>query len=206
MRKWECTICGYIHEGDEPPKECPVCGAGPEYFKEIIEKEGETLTEQVVQPDGDEDGGKQEKAGGLAALVMKHHLHPIAVHTPNGVLPLAVVFLFIALVLGGSSFEKASFYSLVFVLLAMPAVIMTGYIAWQKRYKGARTKIFGIKIGATIVVCATLLAMVVWRIVDPEVATSAGRWTYFLISVVSVAAAGLAGHMGGKLVFGSRDG
>ena len=72
--------------------------------------------------------------------------------------------------------------------------------------KGARTKIFGIKIGATIVVCATLLAMVVWRIVDPEVATSAGRWTYFLISVVSVAAAGLAGHMGGKLVFGTRDG
>jgi len=206
MRKWECTICGYIHEGDEPPKECPVCGAGPEYFKEIIEKEGETLTEQVVQPDGDEAGGKQEKAGGLAALVMKHHLHPIAVHTPNGVLPLAVVFLFVALVLGGSSFEKASFYSLVFVLLSMPAVIMTGYIAWQKRYKGARTKIFGIKIGATIVVCATLLAMVVWRIVDPEVATSAGRWTYFLISVVSVAAAGLAGHMGGKLVFGTRDG
>ena len=206
MRKWECTICGYIHEGDEPPKECPVCGAGPEYFKEIIEKEGETLTENVVQPDGIEDGGKQEKAGGLAALVMKHHLHPIAVHTPNGVLPLAVVFLFIALVLGGSSFEKASFYSLVFVLLSMPAVIMTGYIAWQKRYKGARTKIFGVKIGATIVVCATLLAMVVWRIVDPEVATSAGRWTYFLISVVSVAAAGLAGHMGGKLVFGTRDG
>lgn len=206
MKKWECTICGYIHEGDEPPKECPVCGAGPEYFKEIIEKEGETLTEQVVQPNGDEAGGKQEKAGGLAALVMKHHLHPIAVHTPNGVLPLAVVFLFIALVLGGSSFEKASFYSLVFVLLSMPAVIMTGYIAWQKRYKGARTKIFGVKIGATIVVCATLLAMVVWRIVDPEVATSAGRWTYFLISVVSVAAAGLAGHMGGKLVFGTRDG
>lgn len=206
MRKWECTICGYIHEGDEPPKECPVCGAGPEYFKEIIEKEGETLTEHVVQPDGIEDGGKQEKAGGLAALVMKHHLHPIAVHTPNGVLPLAVVFLFIALVLGGSSFEKASFYSLVFVLLSMPAVIMTGYIAWQKRYKGARTKIFGVKIGATIVVCVTLLAMVIWRIVDPEVATSAGRWTYFLISVVSVAAAGLAGHMGGKLVFGTRDG
>ena len=206
MRKWECTICGYIHEGDEPPKECPVCGAGPEYFKEIIEKEGETLTEQVVQPDGDEAGGKQEKGGGLAALVMKHHLHPIAVHTPNGVLPLAVVFLFIALVLGGSSFEKASFYSLVFVLLSMPAVIMTGYIAWKKRYKGARTKIFGVKIGATIVVCATLLAMVVWRIVDPEVATSAGRWTYFLISVVSVSAAGLAGHMGGKLVFGTRDG
>ena len=206
MRKWECTICGYIHEGDEPPKECPVCGAGPEYFKEIIEKEGETLTEQVVQPDGDEAVGKQEKAGGLAALVMKHHLHPIAVHTPNGVLPLAVVFLFIALVLGGSSFEKASFYSLVFVLLSMPAVIMTGYIAWQKRYKGARTKIFGVKIGATIVVCVTLLAMVIWRIVDPEVATSAGRWTYFLISVVSVAAAGLAGHMGGKLVFGTRDG
>jgi len=35
MRKWMCTICGYIHEGDEPPEVCPVCGASREDFEEI---------------------------------------------------------------------------------------------------------------------------------------------------------------------------
>jgi len=23
--KWQCLVCGYIHEGTEPPKECPAC-------------------------------------------------------------------------------------------------------------------------------------------------------------------------------------
>ena len=32
MKKWECTVCGYIHEGPEPPDECPVCGADKSQF------------------------------------------------------------------------------------------------------------------------------------------------------------------------------
>lgn len=35
MKKWRCTICGYIHEGNEPPESCPDCGVGPELFEEI---------------------------------------------------------------------------------------------------------------------------------------------------------------------------
>ena len=35
MAKWECTVCGHIHEGDEPPDECPVCGADKEDFERI---------------------------------------------------------------------------------------------------------------------------------------------------------------------------
>jgi flavorubredoxin/NADPH-dependent 2,4-dienoyl-CoA reductase/sulfur reductase-like enzyme len=34
-RKWKCLVCGYIHEGDEPPASCPVCGVGPDQFTEI---------------------------------------------------------------------------------------------------------------------------------------------------------------------------
>jgi len=26
-KKWKCTVCGYIHEGDKPPDICPVCRA-----------------------------------------------------------------------------------------------------------------------------------------------------------------------------------
>lgn len=33
--RWKCRICGYIHEGPEPPDECPVCGAGKEMFDPV---------------------------------------------------------------------------------------------------------------------------------------------------------------------------
>ncbi|MBF0145436.1 MAG: rubredoxin [Magnetococcales bacterium] len=35
MKKWKCTVCDHIHEGDAPPKRCPVCGEGPEAFEKI---------------------------------------------------------------------------------------------------------------------------------------------------------------------------
>lgn len=35
MKKWVCTVCGYIHEGDAPPEKCPTCQAPAEKFKEM---------------------------------------------------------------------------------------------------------------------------------------------------------------------------
>lgn len=32
MKRWICTVCGYIHEGDTPPDICPQCGAPKEKF------------------------------------------------------------------------------------------------------------------------------------------------------------------------------
>ncbi|MCI8805539.1 MAG: NADH peroxidase [Clostridiales bacterium] len=34
MKKFVCTICGYVHEGDCPPEKCPQCGAPASKFKE----------------------------------------------------------------------------------------------------------------------------------------------------------------------------
>jgi rubrerythrin len=34
MKKWICTVCGYVHEGDTPPEKCPQCGVGADKFKE----------------------------------------------------------------------------------------------------------------------------------------------------------------------------
>ena len=33
--RWVCTVCGYIHEGDEPPEMCPVCGVGADMFEKL---------------------------------------------------------------------------------------------------------------------------------------------------------------------------
>ena len=34
MKKFVCTICGYVHEGDSAPDECPICKAKADKFKE----------------------------------------------------------------------------------------------------------------------------------------------------------------------------
>ncbi|MDH3937081.1 MAG: rubrerythrin family protein [candidate division Zixibacteria bacterium] len=31
--KWKCSVCGYIHEGTEPPGKCPCCAHGLEHFE-----------------------------------------------------------------------------------------------------------------------------------------------------------------------------
>ncbi|MGL4666147.1 MAG: rubredoxin-like domain-containing protein, partial [Clostridium butyricum] len=34
MKKFVCTVCGYVYEGEAAPEKCPVCGVGPEKFME----------------------------------------------------------------------------------------------------------------------------------------------------------------------------
>ncbi len=31
--RWKCAVCGYIHEGTEPPPKCPCCKHGREYYE-----------------------------------------------------------------------------------------------------------------------------------------------------------------------------
>lgn len=32
MKKWKCTVCGYVADGDAAPGTCPKCGAPKEKF------------------------------------------------------------------------------------------------------------------------------------------------------------------------------
>ena len=53
MKKYVCTVCGYIAEGSIP-EQCPVCKAPASAF---VEKAGNTyVTEHVVGIAKDEDG------------------------------------------------------------------------------------------------------------------------------------------------------
>ena len=35
MKKFICTVCGYIHEGEAPPEVCPICKVGADKFQEV---------------------------------------------------------------------------------------------------------------------------------------------------------------------------
>lgn len=34
MKKWVCKVCGYVHEGETAPEQCPVCKVGADKFEE----------------------------------------------------------------------------------------------------------------------------------------------------------------------------
>ncbi|ACD51189.1 Reverse rubrerythrin-1 [Clostridium botulinum] len=34
MKKFVCTVCGYVYEGEKAPEKCPLCGVGAEKFAE----------------------------------------------------------------------------------------------------------------------------------------------------------------------------
>ena len=38
MKKWVCSVCGYVHEGDTPPEFCPICKVPGSKF---VEQAGE---------------------------------------------------------------------------------------------------------------------------------------------------------------------
>lgn len=207
-RRWKCTICGYIHEGDTPSKDCPICKAAVEKFVEIDSDGNELPAAAATKPAGKTAAPVQEqKPGILARIMMALHLHPISVHMPNGILPIAVIFLAIAIFLNHKNFEPAAFYNLVAVLITMPLVLLTGVTEWKHRYKGSKTFVFFIKIFCGVVVTVSLTILVAWRIFEPGVAEpdSPFRLIYFGIAAVMLGATGIAGHLGGKLVFGARD-
>jgi rubredoxin/uncharacterized membrane protein len=213
LKRWRCTVCGYVHTGDEPPEICPVCDAPKEMFVEIDEA-GNALGE----PGPDEaysatahltDKGQKPSVSffdKFVAFSLKHHLHPISVHFPNGILPVVVIFLALSVFFNIVTLETAAYYNLIFVLLMLPLVLLTGFIEWQKRYKGIKSAIFLTKIISSLIVLALVNILVFWRLLDPEVVAegSASRLIYLGIAAIMLGFVGLAGYLGGKLLFGSR--
>jgi len=49
MAKFVCSVCGYVHEGDEAPAKCPQCGVPASKFKKVEESDKiEFVQEHVI--------------------------------------------------------------------------------------------------------------------------------------------------------------
>ncbi len=48
MKRFVCTVCGYVHEGENPPEECPVCHQPSAKFRE---EAGTGALEEKKQPE-----------------------------------------------------------------------------------------------------------------------------------------------------------
>lgn len=226
MKRWQCSVCKYVHTGDTPPEKCPVCGVGSEKFVLLEETGGpdvpppaptkkaakptaktadtaKTSVEKPAPKPAEPSPAAPPKNGyeRIIGLMVKHHAHPVSVHFPNGILPAAVVLFILAWMFNSDLFVKAGFINLIFVILALPLVLFSGIIEWKTKYNQALTTLFKIKIMAAALTASACLISVVWYLIDPLVLSSPKAWMFILINVVMLASAGIAGHIGGKLVF-----
>lgn len=207
MKQWKCTVCGYIHEGDEPPEKCPVCGADRSKFVALDTVETGAEKDGQKVPEGENlasnPAASVSKYNRLFDFMVKHHVHPVSVHVPNGVLPASVVFIVLAAIFNCSGLGQAAFYNLLFVVLTLPLVLFSGYLEWQKKYGGELTSLFIVKMMCAAVVSIAAIILVVWFMLDPKEAAEPlyRNKLFLLVNFVVLAAAATAGFIGGKLVF-----
>ncbi len=44
MKKlWRCSVCGYLHQGDDAPDACPKCGAPKDKFTVLTDEEADKI-------------------------------------------------------------------------------------------------------------------------------------------------------------------
>ncbi len=58
--QWVCEICGYVHDEEELPEMCPVCGAPKSKFSEWSEDDSDFLNDETVD---DEDSFEDDLYG-----------------------------------------------------------------------------------------------------------------------------------------------
>lgn len=207
-QRWQCTICGYIHTGFEPPDVCPVCGADRSKF---------ILLEEAAAPDDDtadpspvaDDKPLPDESPGVSFLeryrhwidiAIDNHAHPIAVHIPNGVVPITVAMVVLAALFDWPAIGEASIYNMGFIVLSMPVVLFTGYLHWQYKFGGHMTDLFKWKIICGGIVFGLAIILFLWGLFSPESARAPGFF-FLALHFVMLGVAGVAGWIGGKLVF-----
>lgn len=51
MALWKCSVCGYIHDGDEAPDVCPNCGSHKEVFQKLEDDKAELIENSSITND-----------------------------------------------------------------------------------------------------------------------------------------------------------
>ncbi len=134
-------------------------------------------------------------------------LHAISAHFSNGLIPVAVLYLLLALPAGDQFFERTVLHLLVVVLLAVPVSFVSGILDWKRKYNGAKAPVFMKKIRLGVALFLLAAGAVSIRLADPGVIGGTGplHWLYLLDLLVMLPVAVLLGHYGGKLSAGQRQ-
>ena len=131
-------------------------------------------------------------------------IHPMFVHFPQALFPVAFGAFCLYLATGVRVFEAGAFACALFGLLAAPLTTASGFLDWWTHYKAYMTSVFKIKITGSFVLMALAGPTVLLRASHPDLAVLplAGLgWVYFGLLAACTATCVVIGYYGGKLVF-----
>ena len=132
------------------------------------------------------------------------HLHPMMVHFPQGLFPVAFASFALYLLTGLPDFETGAYTAALFGLILIPTCVVTGFVDWKLRYKGAMTKVFKIKIAGSFILLAFAIPAVLIRCTHPHLMAGAVQGLgllYAALLAACLATCVVLGYYGGRLVF-----
>lgn len=179
-KRWQCTVCGHIHVGPEPPVVCPVCGADRTQF--------------ILLP--------EEAHPALSSILATFEIHPVAAHFPGGLIPTAAVFLLLHLVFDVSGLEPAVFWLIAVATAVVPVSLGSGLHDWRTHFGGQRAPIFFRKIGLAIILLSLGLTALAMRPDQAALLVGGGwqAWLFFGCLAGMLGCVMLLGHYGAILV------
>ena len=131
-------------------------------------------------------------------------IHPMFVHFPMGLFPVAFGAFCMYFATGVREFESGAFVCALFGALSTPLTTASGFFDWWARYQAYMTSVFKIKITGAFVLLALGATAVLLRAFHPDLAVlplGALGWAYFGLLAACTTTCVVLGYYGGKLVF-----
>ena len=132
--------------------------------------------------------------------------HAVSAHFPAALIPVSVLFLFLAVICSNPSLEFAAFALLVVVAVIIPLTMLTGFFLWRKNYQQVRSLIFNRKICLAWTLFLVTLVTLAWRLSTPDLVAKGGvpLILYLLLNLFLLVCVTLLGHYGGMLIAAQR--
>ena len=130
--------------------------------------------------------------------------HMISVHFPTALYPVAIFFLFLALIFDRNSFRNLYFYLMIIATFFTPISYFTGILEWKKKFRGARTHIFINKIRYGIILNVVGGLCTTWYWFCPGILNHIGVFNivFIILNISIIPLVIYLGHLGGRLIYG----
>lgn len=174
------------------------------HSKEVLERVtfvGESAG-QSKQPS--EQSTSAEPVPAWAKFLLGFHPHPIVVHFPQASFTLAPLFLLLFYATKNQNFERTALYLLICGVITVVPSYVTGLLHWMYKYMRSSGKIYMVKllVGQVLMVMSviTLYAHISEGVLPAAPVNTTVTVFYLLLLPI----AGILGHAGGTIVFGSH--
>ncbi len=130
--------------------------------------------------------------------------HALSVHFPTALYPVAIFFLFLALIFDRDSFRDLYFYLMIIAVFFTPISHYTGLLEWKKKFRGARTHIFISKIRYGIILNVVGVLCTTWYWLCPGILDQIDVFNivFIILNIFIISLVAYLGHLGGRLVYG----